>query len=192
MSIPDMTLFSAIRVLSRSVARSAGPSPRSRVFYAREWTKSRCACEGRTEKVWVVRPVSIQRRRISMKAIAHQDHPPEAWRPGVETRMLISAVNGAAQLCIFEQWVAPGAGAPTHRHTVEEVLTVCEGEAEMWIEEQRAIVPAGQSLIVPAGRNHGFRNSGASPLHIRAVLAAPIFEAIPDGATEPTRRWQAP
>ena len=97
-----------------------------------------------------------------MKAIAHQDHPPEAWRPGVETRMLISAVNGAAQLCIFEQWVAPGAGAPTHRHTVEEVLTVCEGEAEMWIEEQRAIVPAGQSLIVPAGRNHGFRNSGAS------------------------------
>ena len=46
-----------------------------------------------------------------------------------------SAVNGAAQLCMFEQWVAPGAGAPTHRHTVEEVLTVISGEADMWIDE---------------------------------------------------------
>ena len=44
--------------------------------------------------------------------------------------------NGAAQLCIFEQWVAPGAGAPTHSHPVEEVLTVREGEAEMWIDER--------------------------------------------------------
>jgi mannose-6-phosphate isomerase-like protein (cupin superfamily) len=128
---------------------------------------------------------------ISMKAIAHQDHPPEVWRPGVETRMLVSAMNGAAQLCIFEQWVAPGAGAPTHHHRVEEVLTVCEGEAEMWIETERLTVPAGRSLIIPAGRCHGFRNSGTSTLHIRAVLASPVFEAIPEGAKEVTRRWQA-
>jgi quercetin dioxygenase-like cupin family protein len=120
-----------------------------------------------------------------------EDTSLEQWRQGVVTRMLISAVNGARQLCIFEQWVAPGAGAPTHRHTVEEVLTVCEGEAEMWIEAQRITIGAGRSLIVPADRNHGFRNSGTSTLHIRAVLASPIFEAIPDGATEPTRRWQA-
>jgi quercetin dioxygenase-like cupin family protein len=126
-----------------------------------------------------------------MKAIALQDRPPEIWRPGVETRMLISAGNGATQLCIFEQWVAPGAGAPTHRHPVEEVLTVCEGEAEMWIEAERLTVPAGRSLIIPPGRNHGFRNSGSLTLHIRAVLAAPIFEAIPEGTTEVTRRWQS-
>jgi mannose-6-phosphate isomerase-like protein (cupin superfamily) len=127
-----------------------------------------------------------------MKAIAHQDHLPEVWRPGVETRMLISAANGATQLCIFEQWVAPGAGAPTHHHLVEEVLTVCEGEAEMWIEAERLTVPAGRSLIIPPGRSHGFRNSGSLTLHIRAVLASPIFEAVPEGTTEVTRRWQAP
>jgi hypothetical protein len=50
-----------------------------------------------------------------MKVIAPQDVPLEAWRPGVETRMLVSAVNGATQLCIFEQWVTPGVGAPTMR-----------------------------------------------------------------------------
>ena len=54
--------------------------------------------------------------------VSDPDHaPPEQWRPGVETRMVVSAVNGATQLCIFEQWVAPGAGAPTHSHPVEEL-----------------------------------------------------------------------
>ncbi len=65
-----------------------------------------------------------------MKLSDVRDMPPEHWRPGVETRMLVSASNGAAQLCIFEQWIAPGTGAPTHFHPVEEVLTVREGEAE--------------------------------------------------------------
>src|SRR5258707_13981284 len=125
-----------------------------------------------------------------MKAVSYQNNAREAWRPGVETRMLVSASNGAAQLCIFEQWVAPGVGAPTHSHPVEEVLTVREGEAEMWIDEERVIVTAGQSLIVPAGRKHGFRNSSAATLHLHAVLASPIFEATPEGATEAVRRWE--
>ena len=117
--------------------------------------------------------------------------PPEHWRPGVETRMVVSAVNGGAQLCIFEQWVAPGMGTPTHFHPVEEVLSVREGEAEMWIGDERAVVSAGQSLVVPAGRLHGFRNSGTSVLHIHAVLASPVFEATVEGAAEVTRRWEA-
>jgi quercetin dioxygenase-like cupin family protein len=93
-----------------------------------------------------------------MMVVDVRDMPSEQWRQGVETRMLVSASNGAAQLCIFEQWIAPGAGAPTHSHPVEEVLTVREGEAEMWMDEQRLIVSVGQSLIVPAGRKHGFRS----------------------------------
>jgi quercetin dioxygenase-like cupin family protein len=124
-----------------------------------------------------------------MKIITHQDDAWEAWRPGVESRMLVSARNGATQLCLFEQWIAPGAGAPNHRHPVEEVLTLREGEADMWIDGQHMTLSAGQSLIVPAGRMHGFRNCGASKLHIHAVLASPIFESAPEGATEVTRRW---
>ena len=127
-----------------------------------------------------------------MKAVIPEDDAWEAWRPGVESRMLVSARNGAAQLCIFEQWAAPGAGAPTHSHPVEEVLTVREGEAEMWIGDAHITLSAGQSLIVPAGRLHGFRNCGTSKLHIHAVLASPIFEATMEGATEVTRRWDAP
>jgi hypothetical protein len=36
---------------------------------------------------------------------------------------------------------------------------------------------------------HGFRNSGNATLHIHAVLASPIFEQMPEGATEMVRRW---
>ena len=126
-----------------------------------------------------------------MKVIEPRDAQLEQWRPGVQTRMLVSAANGAAHLCIFEQWVAPGVGAPTHSHPVEEVLTVLEGEAEMWLGDQRVMVTAGQSLIVPAGRNHGFRNSGNVTLHLHAVLASAVFEATPEGATEAVRRWES-
>jgi mannose-6-phosphate isomerase-like protein (cupin superfamily) len=61
----------------------------------------------------------------------------------------------------------------------------------MWMDEQRVIVSAGQSLIVPAGRKHGFHNSGNVTLHIHAVLASPVFEATPEGATEKVRRWDS-
>ena len=124
-----------------------------------------------------------------MNIIEPRERALEQWRSGVQTRMVVSAQNGAAQLCIFEQWVAPGQGAPTHSHPVEEVLTVREGEAEMWLDGEHLHVAAGQSLVVPAGRLHGFRNSGTTTLHIHAVLASPIFEARLAGASDATRRW---
>src|SRR3977135_4477372 len=112
-----------------------------------------------------------------MTVVDHQNNPRETWRPGVETRMLVSASNGAAQLCIFEQWIAPGTGAPTHSHPVEEVLTVRDGEAEMWLDEQRVIVTVGQSLIVPAGRMDGFRHFGSTTPHIPPGPASPVLQA---------------
>ena len=66
-----------------------------------------------------------------------------------------------------------------------------EGEAVMWLDQERIIVSAGQSLIVPAERKYGFRNSGTATLHIHAVLASPVFEATMEGATEVVRRWEA-
>jgi len=127
-----------------------------------------------------------------MRIAVHSDQPREEWRPGVETRMHVSALNGARQLCIFEQWVAPGAGAPTHTHLVEEVLTVIAGEADLWIDDEHVVLCRGQALIVPAGRRHGFRNIGSATLHMHAVLASPILEATFDGSSEPVRRWLPP
>jgi mannose-6-phosphate isomerase-like protein (cupin superfamily) len=118
--------------------------------------------------------------------------PREQWCTGVETRMHVSARNGAAQLCMFEQWIAPDISARTHRHPVEEVLTVVAGEADMWIDDSHIVLTGGQSLVVPAHRRHGFRNVGDKSLHIYAVLASSIFEATFDGDAVPMRLWAPP
>jgi mannose-6-phosphate isomerase-like protein (cupin superfamily) len=75
---------------------------------------------------------------------------------------------------------------------VEEVLTVRDGEADMWIGTDHVTVISVQSLLIPAGRLHGFRNGGQGTLHIQAVLASPIFEAMPEGEREPVPRWVGP
>jgi len=124
-----------------------------------------------------------------MSIIDPESQPLEEWRAGVTTRMRVSALTGAAQLCIFEQWCAPGQGAPTHWHPVEEVLSVLGGEAEVWMDDARARLTAGQSALVPAGRRHGFRNTGAGDLHMLAIMAAPVFEARYDDRAEVLRRW---
>jgi quercetin dioxygenase-like cupin family protein len=124
-----------------------------------------------------------------MRIIDHRVQAREEWRPGVVTRMQVSAVTGSVQLCVFQQWCDPGKGAPTHLHAVEEILTVLDGEAEVWIEDEHARLTAGQSVVVPAGRKHGFRNSGTTTLNVKATLAAPIFEASFDDAREVSRRW---
>ena len=125
-----------------------------------------------------------------MKLIDHDGQPKDEWRAGVTTRMRVSAMTGAMQLTIFDQWCAPGLGAPTHLHAIEEVLCVIAGRAEIWVGAERRIVEAGQSVIIPAGHKHGFRNVDAEGLlHVQATLAAPIFEASFDDQKEVSRRW---
>lgn len=125
-----------------------------------------------------------------MKLIDHETQGVEDWRPGVATRMLVSAVNGSAQLCIFDQYCEPGLGAPTHLHAVEEMLTVMDGRAEIWVGDERIVVGAGHSVLIPAGKKHGFRNVAQEGLlHMRATLAACIFEASYDDRAELSRRY---
>jgi len=128
-----------------------------------------------------------------MKLIAHETQDMIDWRQGVATRMIVSAITGSVQLCIFEQFCAPGLGAPTHLHAVEEVLTVVEGRAEIWVGHEKTIASGGHSVIIPAGARHGFRNvADTGLLHMRATLASSIFEASYDDRTEQSRRYVPP
>ena len=125
----------------------------------------------------------------AMNIVDHSLGLREEWRKGVETRMRVSAELGATQVCIFEQWCEPGLGAPTHFHAVEEVLSVIAGEAEVWVATEQATVGAGQSVIIPAGIPHGFRNVGTTILHVQATLASPVFEAAYEDKRETPRRY---
>lgn len=124
-----------------------------------------------------------------MRVIDHNLQPKEEWRPGVLTRMQASALTETTALCVFEQWISPGNGAQSHTHCVEEILTVLEGEAEVWLNDERRDLSAGQSVIVPAGSRHGFRNNGNATLHMQAILASATFEASYEAQAEATTRW---
>jgi len=124
-----------------------------------------------------------------MDILDHETQPIEKWRDGVMTLMRVSALTRSAQLCIFEQFCEPGLGAPTHIHAIEEVLEVMEGEAEIYLRDEICVVRPNQSVLIPAGARHGFRNIGSGVLKVRATLAAPIFEATYDDRTELSRRY---
>ena len=124
------------------------------------------------------------------RVLDHASMATEQWREGVLTRMLVSAATGAAELCIFEQFCDTGCGAPIHTHTVEEVLAVLQGTAEITLGEARHVLNAGQSAVIPAGLRHGFVNTGEGVLHVQATLAASVFEAFDEGGVM-RRRWAA-
>jgi mannose-6-phosphate isomerase-like protein (cupin superfamily) len=124
-----------------------------------------------------------------MKVLDHASQPLEKWRDGVMTRMRMSHLLDGRQLCIFDQFCDFGLGAPVHIHAVEEVLEVIEGRAEISLGNEKAIVTTNQSVLIPAGMKHGFRNLEKTTLHVRATLAASIFEASYDDRAELSRRW---
>ena len=124
-----------------------------------------------------------------MEVIDHATQGSEDWRQGVRTHMRTSALTKTHQLCIFEQYCDPGLGAPMHIHAVEEVLEVMEGKAEIYLGDEMRIVTPDQSVVIPAGARHGFKNVGEGILKVRATLAAAIFEASYDDRREQSRRY---
>lgn len=125
-----------------------------------------------------------------MSPIMHRKSTPELWRPGVSTRMNISALNGAQALCVFEQRCLAGTGAPPHWHEVEEVLSVVSGTMMVQVGDVEHILSAEESAVIPARVIHGFRNIGSGELHVQAILAAPFFEAWASPGNEKSVRWR--
>ncbi|MFS8182852.1 cupin domain-containing protein [Pseudovibrio denitrificans] len=124
-----------------------------------------------------------------MTLFDHNTQALEEWRDGVMTQMRISALNGSHQLCVFEQWCEPGKGARLHRHAVEELIDIMDGVAEFTCGDAKHVVSTNQSVLIPAGCLHGFSNVGDRPLHLRATLAAPVFEARYEDEEGITLRW---
>jgi mannose-6-phosphate isomerase-like protein (cupin superfamily) len=123
-----------------------------------------------------------------MDILDHNKPPIEKWREGVMTRMRMSILRVDDNCVSSTNFCEIGFGAPPHLHAVEEVLEVMEGTAEVQLGKESAVLTANQSVLIPAGTKHGFRNPDRTILHVRATLAAPIFEASYD-KNELSRRW---
>lgn len=73
-----------------------------------------------------------------------------------------------------EMWIDPGGGVPAHVHpSMEERFTVLEGRAEFLAGRAWRGADAGETVVVPAGMRHAYRNRGAEVAHVLCVASPP-------------------
>ena len=71
-----------------------------------------------------------------------------------------------------EMWVDPGGGVPAHVHpAMAESFTVLDGRAEFLSGKRWIGAGAGETVLVPAGTRHAYRNRSSEVAHVRCVAS---------------------
>ena len=78
---------------------------------------------------------------------------------GLRKGVLVSDADGAPHFAIRRFTLAPGAEVPKHTNEVEHEQYVLAGEYTVGIGDEEATVEAGDSLFIPAGTVHWYRNT---------------------------------
>jgi quercetin dioxygenase-like cupin family protein len=89
---------------------------------------------------------------------------------GVEARITTSASDTAGAYIEMDCTAAPGSGTMIHYHPQQqESFQVMEGTLEVFQQEQWQAVQTGESLTVPMGVVHAWRNASPLPVRFRNV-----------------------
>src|SRR5215208_1936304 len=92
--------------------------------------------------------------------------------PVLRQRLEFQPAEGSKALRV-EMWVEPGGGVPPHVHpAMEERFEVISGELSLLSGRKWHRATAGQTVVVPAGTRHAYRNDGDAPAH-GVCLATP-------------------
>ncbi|SDJ78283.1 Cupin domain-containing protein [Halovenus aranensis] len=79
---------------------------------------------------------------------------------GLSKGVLINETHGAPNVAIRRFVLAAGGTVPEHTNEIEHEQYVLEGEYVVGIEDTEYTVSAGDSLHIPAGAVHWYRNPG--------------------------------
>ena len=79
---------------------------------------------------------------------------------GVEKGVLVNEAHGAPNFAIRRFTIAPGGEIPEHTNEIEHEQYVLAGEYTVGIDGEAYEVSAGDSLLIPAGAVHWYRNDG--------------------------------
>ncbi len=73
-----------------------------------------------------------------------------------------------------EMWVDPGGGVPPHIHPkMEEAFTVLTGRMEFLAGRRWVGADAGETVVVPPGTRHAYRNGGSVEAHVVCIATPP-------------------
>lgn len=91
------------------------------------------------------------------------DYEPLDAAEGLRKGVLIGEAEGSSNFAIRRFELAPGATVPRHTNEVEHGQYVLAGEYVAGIEGEEYEVGPGDSLYIPAGAVHWYRNDGDEP-----------------------------
>jgi len=91
------------------------------------------------------------------------EYEPVDAAEGLHKGVLIGAEHGAPTLAIRRFVLDPGGEVPKHTNEIEHEQYVLEGEYVVGIGDEEFTVAAGDSLHIPAGTVHWYRNEGEEP-----------------------------
>jgi quercetin dioxygenase-like cupin family protein len=83
--------------------------------------------------------------------------------------------DGLDGIVAIEATFLPGKCHDFHRHPgQEEVIYVIEGSIEQWVRDEKQVLTAGDSVVIPASAVHASFNEGTVPAKILAILSPAV------------------
>jgi quercetin dioxygenase-like cupin family protein len=99
---------------------------------------------------------------------------------GPRLGLALSPANGTATTIVAALELAPGKRSGRHNHSIEEVVLVLRGTAEMTVGEEQVRLSAGEMVLVPALAPHELSNTGSDELHTVAFFPNAAFVSVFD------------
>jgi len=94
----------------------------------------------------------------AVKRAADVDYERLSKADGVRKAVIFDESDGAPNFRMRRYRLDPGAEVPRHTNAVEHEVHTVGGEYVVGIEDEEYTVSAGDSLLIPAGTVHWFRN----------------------------------
>ncbi len=111
-----------------------------------------------------------------MKIMASKQILPTAFDSdtvkGVEGRVLIGKADGAANFCMRLFQVAENGFTPRHQHAWEHEVFIHAGHGAVFLNGRWTAIETGDTVYVPPGEEHQFKNTGDVPLMFICVIPA--------------------
>ncbi len=108
----------------------------------------------------------------------HPDPAPRSvtWQ-GTRYDFLVTAAESGGAVGVFEDRTPPGEGPPLHvHHREDEIFHIREGRFRMWCADRSWDVGPGETVFLPRGVPHTFRNIGDAPGRKLVVVTPGGFE----------------
>ena len=115
----------------------------------------------------------VESPQPTIKRAASIEYEPVDASEGFLKSVLIGPEDGAPNLAIRRFELEPGASVPKHTNELEHEQYVLEGEYVVGIDDEEHTVSAGDSIFIPAGTVHWYRNDSDTP--------GAFICAVPDG-----------